>query len=173
LEESTRWREGKTAKNNQRSSLGRSKGPQGKLEAQVRCIASSLSHQQGKNQGDEEKEAQTDLAYVAKPLVPHILSEKDRKEKLKENLKKMGCSYLMDIPWKWTTGVMLKELATRKVPDQFQDTMRGHPKKWTQEFVARALNLGVEGGRDSPESINRGVREVLQCSPPYLGWVEV
>jgi hypothetical protein len=55
LEESTRWREGKTANNNQRSSSGRSNGPQGKLEAQVCCVTSSPSHQQGKNQGDEDK----------------------------------------------------------------------------------------------------------------------
>jgi hypothetical protein len=40
---------------------------------------------------------------------------------------------------------MLKELATKKVPNQFQDTIRGHPEKWTQDLVAKALNLRVEG----------------------------
>jgi hypothetical protein len=103
-----------------------------KASSKRKSVASPAARatSRAKTKATRTKEAQTDPAYIAKPLVPHILSEKDRKEKLKENLKKMGCSYLMDIPWKWTSRVMLKELATRKVPDQFQDTIRGHPEKW-------------------------------------------
>jgi hypothetical protein len=71
-------------------------------KASLRCksIASPAAQatSRAKTKATRTKEAQTDLAYVAKPLVPHIPSEKDRKEKLKENLKKMGCSYLMDVP---------------------------------------------------------------------------
>jgi hypothetical protein len=89
--------------------------------------------------------SQTDPVYVSRPLFPHVPSEKTRKEKLQENLKKMGCSYLMEVPWKWTSKVMLQELVFKKVPEHFQDTIRGCPGKWTKELIGRALNLEVNG----------------------------
>jgi hypothetical protein len=68
-----------------------------------------------------------------------------RKKKLQENLKQMGCSYLMEVPWKWTSKVMLRELVLKEVLEHFQDTIWGCPGKWTKELIGRALNLEVKG----------------------------
>jgi hypothetical protein len=101
-----------------------------------------------------------DLAYISRPLFPHVPSDKTRKEKLQENLKKMGCSYLMEVPWKWTSEVMLWELVFKKVLECFHDTIRGCPDKWTKKLIGRALNLEVKG-----EVIPQRASAVLQCVP--------
>jgi hypothetical protein len=68
-----------------------------------------------------------------------------RKGKLQKNLKQIGCSYLMEVPWKWTSKVILRELVLKKVPERFQDTIWGCPGKWTKELIGRALNLELKG----------------------------
>jgi hypothetical protein len=139
------WREGKPPRTIMEIVQEGAMAPKASSKRKSVTPLAARATSRAKTKATRTKEARTDPAYVAWPLVPHIPNEKDRKEKLKENLKKMGCSCLMDVPWKWTSEVILQELATRKVPNQFQNTIRGHPEKWTQELIARALNLEVEG----------------------------
>jgi hypothetical protein len=116
LDESTGWREGKPSTTIRDIVQEGAMAPKASSKRKSVAPPAAQATSRPKTKATRRKEAQTDPAYVARPLVPHIPSEKDRKEKLKENLKNMGCSYLMDVPWKWTSKVMLQELATRKVP---------------------------------------------------------
>jgi hypothetical protein len=112
------------------------------------------------------KEVKVKMEYLTKALSPHIPNEKDRRERLRENLGKMGCAHLMDIPWKWTSEAMVQEFVTKKVPEQFQRTVRGYPENWTLNLVLKSLKLG-EKGEVIPQKASADEYQYLFKEPPH------
>jgi hypothetical protein len=73
------------------------------------------------------------------PIMEHILrcptpgypKNKERQEILKENLKRMGCAMLWDLPWRYTDEKILKEVVAQR-STSFPATIRAKPDDWTE-----------------------------------------
>jgi hypothetical protein len=62
--------------------------------------------------GDKrEKEAvdSTPIEHKSKPPTPEYPGEKDRRDILEANLRRMGCGKLWDLPWRYSDDFMLNE----------------------------------------------------------------
>jgi hypothetical protein len=67
---------------------------------------------------------------------------------LQENLKKMGCGMLSDLPWRYFDKQMLKEVAAQR-STSFLESIRTKPDEWTMDVWAKKWLLSAKG-RDLP-----------------------
>jgi hypothetical protein len=92
-----------------------------------------------------------ELEYVAKPF------NKERKERLKENLKVMGCEKLLDLYWGYMSDETVKEIVSKTSANQFKSTVQAAPEQWTEAKVAAGFLVSDKGKGLSP----RGSRGIL------------
>jgi hypothetical protein len=88
------------------------------------------------------------IEHVLRPPTPWYLEDKERRVMLEENLKKMGCGKLWDLPWRYSDKQMLKEVVAQR-STTFPDSIRAKPEEWTMSVLAKKWLLSTEG-RDLP-----------------------
>jgi hypothetical protein len=88
------------------------------------------------------------IKHVLRPPMPGYPEEKERRVILEENLKKMGCGKLWDLPWRYFDEQMLKEVVAQR-STMFPDSIRAKPEEWTMSMLAKKWLLSTEG-RDLP-----------------------
>lgn len=59
----------------------------------------------------------------------------------------MGCGSLLDFPWGFKDGNLVREVEERRTPPGYDGTLRGNPRKWTLE-VWREVYGFPKGGKD-------------------------
>jgi hypothetical protein len=84
------------------------------------------------------------IEHVLRPPTPGYPEEKERRVILEENLKKMGCGKLWDLPWRYSDEQMLKEVVSQR-STTFPDSIREKPEKWTVSVLAKKWLLLTEG----------------------------
>ena len=88
------------------------------------------------------------IVHQSKPPTPVYPGDKDRRDILEGNLKKIGCGKLWDLPWRYADDFMVAEVAQQR-SENWPDTIRGKPEKWTSELLAVRWDLSLEG-KDLP-----------------------
>ena len=90
----------------------------------------------------------TPIEHLSKPPTPGYPEEKDRRDILEANLRKMGCGKLWDLPWRYSDDFLVNEVALQRSVN-WPNTIRGKPEKWTSELLAQKWGLSLEG-KDLP-----------------------
>jgi hypothetical protein len=99
----------------------------------------TIGDQKGKETVDS-----TPIEHQSKPPTPGYPGEKDRRDILEANLRKMGCGKLWDLPWRYLDDFLVNEVALQRSID-WPDTIRGKPEKWTRKLLAQKWGLSLEG----------------------------
>jgi hypothetical protein len=106
----------------------------------------------GKKMAGDKKGKETvdsnPIEHQSKPPTPVYPEEKDRRDILEANLKKMGCGKLWDLPWRYADDFLVNEIAQQRSVN-WPDTIRGKPEKWTSELLAQKWGLSL-GGKNLP-----------------------
>jgi hypothetical protein len=108
----------------------------------------------GKKMAGDKKGKETvdsnPIEHQSKPPTPVYPEEKDRRDILEANLKKMGCGKLWDLPWRYADDFLVNEIAQQRSVN-WPDTIRGKPEKWTSELLAQKWGLSLGGRICLPE----------------------
>lgn len=90
--------------------------------------------------------------FVGRGEIPSLLAmevtiptDEERKKRLEDNLEKMGCASLMQVPWSLRNDNMLREFLTpRKDPGQYGRAVRSDWSKITVEMIGKAFGVQWE-----------------------------
>jgi hypothetical protein len=85
-----------------------------------------------------------DLALACKPLRPGILEDDKDVAWLRENLRKMDCEGLLEVPWHHEEPEWLQEI-WRKDRSAFPNTVRANPDLWKENMIAEVFGICREG----------------------------
>lgn len=72
------------------------------------------------------------IVPTLKKVVPQLPELEEGKELLKEDLIRMGCASLMEVPWGFQEERMVRELMGSP-PNQYDGMIRVHPETWTKD----------------------------------------
>jgi hypothetical protein len=64
-------------------------------------------------------------------------------KELQEDLARMGCGGLLDIPWNFRDKAMVREVLEGAL-NQFKQTLRCDPSRWTEEQWQMVYGSGKE-----------------------------
>ena len=68
-----------------------------------------------------------------KKVLPLLPETEEDKELLRQDLTRMGCAGLMQVPWGFQEERMVRELMGSP-PNQYDGTVRSHPEMWTKDI---------------------------------------
>jgi hypothetical protein len=88
---------------------------------------------------NQKRKKQAVLASVQNVLVhpkPVYPADEDRREVLWKNIKQVGCGLLMDLPWRYTSDELLKEIVLRKPLFAFANSIQADPDLWTDKRLS-------------------------------------
>jgi hypothetical protein len=88
------------------------------------------------------------IEHVLQPPTLGYPNNKERQVILQENLKKMGCGMLWNLPWRYSDEQMLKEVVAQR-STSFPQSIRAKPDEWTMNVWAKKWLVSAEG-RDLP-----------------------
>jgi hypothetical protein len=111
------------------------------------------------------------------PIMEHILccptpgnlEDKERREILKENLKRMGCAMLSDLPWRYTDEKILKEFIAQR-STSFLATIRAKPGDWTAEMWSQKWKWTAKGRGLPPKKENLAKDNFVATHSSKDGW---
>ena len=88
--------------------------------------------------------ANTRAPFTLCSVVPAIPWELEERAHLEEDLTRIGCIGLMSKPWSVKDEKMVQELV-KGAPNQYGQTVRGHPESWSMEKWREAYGFDVGG----------------------------
>lgn len=99
-----------------------------------------------------EREMAQEHVVLEKTMCPSILTIRAEKQLDREDLWKMGCERLLDLPWEVPSEQMLAELYSRVIPDGVKpDTLRAQPKMSMAEALQDTYDFpDCTNGYDRP-----------------------
>ncbi len=79
-------------------------------------------------------------------------------EELRDDLFRMGCLGLMEMPWKFQYDNIVRELINQEAVISLDDNLRGQPEEWTAEVWRRVYSLsrGKDGMATRKENCTTG-----------------
>jgi hypothetical protein len=119
----------------------------------------------GDKKGKEAMDSLT-IEHTSKPPTPVHPKEKDQRNILEANLKKMGCGRLWNLPRRYADKQMLKEIAAQR-SILFPESVRGKSEKWTYEVLAKKWHLSLKG-KDLPAR-KTNLAEIYFAAKPSQG----
>lgn len=81
----------------------------------------------------------------ARTVTPKFPESQQEKQNLLEDLARMGCGKLAEVPWGLSSQRMVDELAGEAKAPAELDGIRAKEEEWTEEVVARAYDLKNSG----------------------------
>jgi hypothetical protein len=78
-------------------------------------------------------------------IVPEVPRDEVERAELLEDLQTMGCSGLLEKPWGFKDEEVVRELLDG-VSNEFDNTIRATPIRWTEEVWREVYNFGTGGG---------------------------
>jgi hypothetical protein len=78
-------------------------------------------------------------------IVPEVPRDEVERAELLEDLQTMGCSGLLEKPWGFKDEEVVRELLDA-VSNEFDNTIRATPTRWTEEVWREVYNFGIRGG---------------------------
>jgi hypothetical protein len=78
-------------------------------------------------------------------VVPEVPRDEAERGELLEDLQTMGCSRLLDKPWGFKDDRIVRELLDG-VTNEFDNTIRAIPTRWTEECWREVYNFSTGGG---------------------------
>jgi hypothetical protein len=78
-------------------------------------------------------------------IVPEVPRDEVERAELLEDLQTMGCSGLLEKPWGFKDEEVVRELLDG-VSNEFDNTIRATPTRWTEEVWKEVYNFGTGGG---------------------------
>jgi hypothetical protein len=85
-----------------------------------------------------------ELALACKPLKVGILEDSKRVDRLRKNLKKMGCDGVLDVAWHHKEPAWLQEI-WKKDRSAFPNTIRADPTAWREHLMGEVFGLERDG----------------------------
>jgi hypothetical protein len=93
------------------------------------------------------------IENILQPPTPGYPEDKERRVILQENVKKMGCKILWDLPWRYFDEQMLKEVVAQQ-STSFLSSIRAKPDDWTLDIWSKKWVLSAEGRNLPPRKEN-------------------
>jgi hypothetical protein len=78
-------------------------------------------------------------------IVPEVPRDEMERGELLEDLQVMGCSGFLEKPWDFKDDRIVRELLDG-VSNEFDNSIRGQPVKWTEECWREVYHFGKGGG---------------------------
>jgi hypothetical protein len=78
-------------------------------------------------------------------IVPEVPRDEMERGELLEDLQVMGCSGFLEKPWGFKDDQIVRELLDR-VSNEFDNSIRGQPVRWTEECWRGVYHFGKGGG---------------------------
>jgi hypothetical protein len=100
---------------------------------------SSITRQQRK------KNSEVPSKVRIRKIVPKVPRDKVERAELLEDLQTMGCSGLLKKPWGFKNEEVVRELLDG-VSNEFDNTIRATPTRWTEEVWREVYNFNPGGG---------------------------
>jgi hypothetical protein len=104
-----------------------------------RKAAMSLQELRKEKELKKKEGSQTETSFISKWLCPIIPKDAIVMARLRNNLKRMECKELLDLPWNWVNNKMVDEVASKSPPLELKNTIRAQPDKWIKEIMAAAF----------------------------------
>jgi hypothetical protein len=79
-------------------------------------------------------------------IVPEVPRDEDERGELLEDLQVMGCSGFLEKPWGFKDDRIVRELLDG-VSNEFDNSIRGQPVRWTEEYWREVYHFNKGGGR--------------------------
>jgi hypothetical protein len=122
----------------------------------VKRTVSSITRQQRK------KNSEVPSKVKIWKIVPEVPRDEVERGELLEDLQTMGCSGLLKKPWGFKDEEVVRELLDG-VSNEFDNTIRATPTRWTEELQHGRWRIGRKKGR-----VCEGL---LQGAAEPQGWV--
>jgi hypothetical protein len=100
---------------------------------------SPLTRNQKKKMSDVPSEVKL------RKIVPEVPRDEMEMGELLEDLQVMGCSGFLENPWGFKDDRIVRELLDG-VSNEFDNSIRGHPVRWTEECWREVYHFGKGGG---------------------------
>jgi hypothetical protein len=78
-------------------------------------------------------------------IVPEVPRDEAERRELLEDLQVMGCSGFLEKPWGFKDDRIVRELLDG-VSNEFDNSIRGQPVRWTEECWREVYHFGKGGG---------------------------
>jgi hypothetical protein len=94
----------------------------------------------------KKKNSEVPSKVRIRKIVPKVPRDEVERAELLEDLQTMGCSGLLEKPWGFKDEEVVTELLDG-VSNEFDNTIRATPTRWTEEVWREVYNFGTGGGR--------------------------
>jgi hypothetical protein len=105
----------------------------------VKRTVSPITRQQRK------KNSEVPSKVKIRKIVPEVPRDEVERGELLEDLQTMGCSGLLEKPWGFKDEEVVRELLDG-VSNEFDNTIRATPTRWTEEVWREVYNFNTGGG---------------------------
>jgi hypothetical protein len=105
----------------------------------VKRTVSPITRQQWK------KNSEVPSKVRIRKIVSEVPRDEVERAELLEDLQTMGCSGLLEKPWGFKDEEVVRELLDG-VSNEFDNTIRATPTRWTEEVWREVYNFGIGGG---------------------------
>jgi hypothetical protein len=105
----------------------------------VKRTVSPITRQQRK------KNSEVPSKVRIRKIVPEVPRDEVERAELLEDLQTMGCSGLLEKPWGFKDEEVVRELLDG-VSNEFDNTIRATPTRWTEEVWREVYNFNTGGG---------------------------
>jgi hypothetical protein len=105
----------------------------------VKRTVSPITRQQRK------KNSEVPSKVRIRKIVPEVPRDEAERAELLEDLQTMGCSGLLEKPWGFKDEEVVRELLDG-VSNEFDNTIRATPTRWTEKVWREVYNFGTGGG---------------------------
>jgi hypothetical protein len=92
-----------------------------------------------------KKNSEVPSKVKIRKIVPEVPRDEVERGELLEDLQTMGCSGLLEKPWGFKDEEVVRELLDG-VSNEFDNTIRATPTRWTEEVWREVYNFNTRGG---------------------------
>jgi hypothetical protein len=93
----------------------------------------------------KRKNSEVPSKVKVRKIVPEVPRDEAERAELLEDLQTMGCSGFLEKPWGFKDEEMVRELLDG-VSNEFDNSIRALPTRWTEEVWREVYNFGTGGG---------------------------
>jgi hypothetical protein len=112
------------------------------LESEERMTKAKTSSPLTRNQKKKMSEVPSEVKL--RKIIPEVPRDDSERVELLEDLQVMGCSGFLEKPWGFKDDRVVRELLDG-VSNEFENSIRGQPVKWTEETWREVYRFGKGG----------------------------